>query len=87
MIPGQKCAVVCVELKLAVRYPLSVTFNFTHIYLYTFYILSKKHSLQALQKLDARLFCLSLQLAGDIRYCYIMLYMNVLNLTMLCGKF
>ena len=42
----------------------------------------KSHSLQALQKLDGRLFCLSFQLTEDISYCYIMLLINVLNLTM-----
>ena len=40
----------------------------------------KSHSLQALQKLDGRFFCLSFQLTEDISYCYIVLLINVLNL-------
>ena len=43
----------------------------------------KSHSLQALQKLDGRLFCWSFQLTEDYsRYCYIMLLINVLYFTM-----
>ena len=41
----------------------------------------KSHSLQALQELDGRLLCLSFQLTEDISYCYIMLLIHVLNLT------
>ena len=51
----------------------------------TFALSTKKVRLQALQKLGDRLFCLSFQLTEDLSYCYIMLLINVLNLTMLCG--
>ena len=56
--------------------------DFQWVMLTTFVWRQKGHSLQALQKLDGRLFCLSFQLTEDISYCYIMLLINVLNLTM-----
>ena len=40
-------------------------------------IVGKKASLQALQKLNSRLFCLGFHLTEDIRYCYIMLLLNL----------
>ena len=51
-------------------------------YFDNFHVVNKKASLQALQKRNGRLFCLSFQLTEDVRYYYIILLINILNLTM-----
>ena len=68
---------------LSLKSPMWKYFGFPVSYVDNVRVVNKKATvLQALQKLDGRLFCLSFQLTEDISYCYIMLLINVLNLTM-----
>ena len=67
---------------LSLKSPVWQYFGFPVSYDDNVRVRQKSHSLQALQKLDGRFILLNFRLTEYISYCYIMLLINVLNLTM-----